>query len=76
MTRCAMCDALHQENSLACEAEASAILQQRYQMISSDPPSAAAKTYPDNYEVVVSSRRQQLKIATRLQNHRALAHSA
>ena len=74
--RCPVCDALHLENSLACEAEATAILQQRYEMIGGDPQNPSPNQFKESQDIVVSSRHRQLKIASKLENHRALAHSA
>jgi hypothetical protein len=75
--RCAVCEALNREHSLMCEVEATAILQQRYDMILRPQQEGLDQdTYQERQEMVLSSRKRQLKITCRLQRHRILAHSA
>lgn len=72
--RCLVCNRLHDEYSVACEAEATVSLQQRYQLI--QPEGAGPETSQKHQEDILSSRLRQLKIASRLEQHRTLAHSA
>jgi hypothetical protein len=75
MMRCSVCDALHREKNLACEVEAAAVLQQRYEMIRPYPVEADLDQAQQRQETVVSSRRKQWKIESQIQEHRSLAHS-
>jgi hypothetical protein len=56
-----------------CEVEATAALQQRYGMMQASAPAT-----PDSErdEMLVLSRKRQAKIVSRLQDHKARAHSA
>ncbi len=71
--RCPICDSLLREHSLMCEVEATASIQQRYGMML-----AAASSTPDSErdEMLLLSRKRQAKIVTRLEDHKARAHSA
>ena len=73
---CPVCDALHRENQLACQIEASVILQQRSDLTRTTNESPDGLKIQQRHEAVVVSRKQQLEIASRLHKHRALAHSA
>lgn len=75
--RCPVCDALHLDQSLACEAEATETLKQRHEMILRPQQELATNDkFEERQEAILSSKKQQLKIASRLQHHRTLAHSA
>jgi hypothetical protein len=76
-TRCPVCDALHREHSLMCEVEATVILQQRDDMILQPEQEGADRDKDqERQETVLFSRKRQAKIASRLQRHQTLAHSA
>jgi hypothetical protein len=75
--RCPVCDQLHDELSLACKEEASASLQQRYDvMLGSERKAPGRVTSQQHQETILSSRKKQVKIASRLEEHQTLAHSA
>jgi hypothetical protein len=75
--RCPICDELHREHSLACKEEATASLQQRYDvMLLPQHESAGPGALQERQETILSSKKRQLKITTRLEQHKALAHSA
>ncbi len=75
--RCPVCDELHREHSLACKEEAIASLQQRYDAMLRPPlESADPQALQERQETILSSKKRQLKITTRLEQHKALAHSA
>ena len=70
---CPICDALRREHSLMCEVEATAALQQRYGMMLASTPTSAD---PDRDDMLLLSRKRQAKIVSRLEDHKARAHSA
>jgi hypothetical protein len=75
--RCPVCDQLHHEHSLACKQEATASLEQRYETILRLPlESADAQRLQECEHNILASKKRQLKITTRLEVHKALAHSA
>jgi hypothetical protein len=75
--RCPVCDELHREHSNACKEEASASLKQRYEVMLNAPvENADPQALLHRQEVILSSKKRQLKIAARLEQHRAMAHSA
>lgn len=76
--RCPVCDGLHDEYSLACEAEAAATLQQRYDDIILRPRQEGTDqdTREKRQETILSSKKRQLKTVSHLEQHRTLAHSA
>ena len=75
--RCAVCEELHDENTLACQAEAIASLQQRYlTMLHPQREAAASCEHRELHEIILFSRMRQLKIASRREGHRAVAHTA
>jgi hypothetical protein len=75
--RCPVCDELNREHSVACQAEATATLQQRSDMMLGPQSEAARRdTSQKLQETILSSKKQQLRIASRLEQHRTLAHSA
>ena len=71
--RCSICDALHREHTLMCEVEARAAIQQRYDMIL---PPREETADQNREEMVLLSIKRQAKIASRLEIHKARAHSA
>lgn len=71
--RCPICDALRREHSLMCEVEAMAAIQQRYGMMQSSAPETTDR---DRDDMLLLSRKRQAKIVSRLEDHKARAHSA
>jgi len=71
--RCSICDALHREHTLMCEVEATNAIQQRYELI--QPPEDGTPD-KDREDIVLVSRKRQAKLASRLEIHKARAHSA
>ena len=72
---CAICESLQREHGRACEEEAKAILEQNRPLFQEgDGPVTA----PDQnlQDVILGTRRRQLKIATELNEHRSRAHAA
>jgi hypothetical protein len=75
--RCSLCDQLHREHTEACQAEATATLEQRLDMIVVPQPDGISKeTSQQLEETILSSRKQQLKIRSHMERHKAMAHSA
>jgi hypothetical protein len=75
--RCPVCDELHREHSLACKEEATASLKQRYDVMRRPPKeNADPSALQERQETILSSKKRQLKITSRLEQHKALAHSA
>jgi hypothetical protein len=73
--RCPVCDGLHNNYRLACEAEATATLQQRHgNMLGPQQEAPGRDTFQQLQGAILSSRKQQLKIASRLEQHRTLTH--
>ena len=72
---CPVCKALHEEHSQECELEAKAILRQNGTLFvqSPAPPSARDAGLDD---VILVSRKRQLEIASKLNEHKARAHVA
>jgi hypothetical protein len=73
--RCPVCDDLDREYRTACHAEASETLRLRYEMLDRSERGSMNTSRP-HWETVLSSKREQLKIAFRLVQHRSSAHSA
>jgi hypothetical protein len=71
--QCPICDALHRDHTLECEVEAKTILHQRSQMLSSGPDSAVSQASED---LVLSSRKRQIQITAKLEQHKAKGHAA
>jgi hypothetical protein len=71
-----VCDELHDEYSLACEAETVATLRQRYKTLHPQREGVDQHEDQQQWEVILSSRKRQMKIASTIQKHRTLAHSA
>jgi hypothetical protein len=75
--RCPVCDELHREHSLACKEEATASLKQRYDVMRQPPTeNADPSSLQERQETILSSKKRQLKIVSKLEQHKALAHSA
>jgi hypothetical protein len=74
--KCPVCEELHREHSLACKEEATVSLQQRYEMLSPAHQHTDPEALQKSREVILSSKKRQLKISSRMEHHRALAHSA
>ena len=74
--RCPVCDELHREHSLACKEEATVTLQQRYETMLSPAHQNHTDALQKSQEAILSSKKRQLKISSRMEHHRALAHSA
>ena len=75
--RCPVCDQLNHELTIECEAEATTTLQLRYSMAPL-PQQEGADHHKDQeqWEIVLASRKRRMKIASSIQQHRTLAHSA
>jgi hypothetical protein len=75
--QCPLCDELHREHDLACEEEATVSLQQRYElMLPRENECPDPNELQQRQEKILSSKKRQLRISSRLEQHRALAHSA
>jgi len=72
---CLVCESLHREHSRACEEEAKAILEQ-YKPLFHDCPAPASAPDQNLDDVILVSRKRQLKLASELNEHVALAHAA
>lgn len=75
--QCPLCEQLRREHTLACQAEAMATLEERHSLFL--VPARAdtlREAHEKPHETILSSRKQQLKIRTHLEEHKALAHSA
>ena len=72
---CPVCVALNREHSRECEVEATAILKERSGWVGTYRPA-----FPGSYEsindAVLTSRKRQMRITLRLNQHKAAAHSA
>ncbi len=73
--RCPICDELHREHSQACEEEATASLEQRYVLLRPPARSTDSKAQ-ERQATILSSKKRQLKIVARLEQHKAMAHTA
>lgn len=71
--QCPICAALHRDHSRECEVEAKEILQQRSQMLSSGSGTAVSQ---DSENVVLSSRKRQIQITSKIAMHKAKGHAA
>jgi hypothetical protein len=71
--QCPICAALHRDHSLECELEAKMILHQRSQLLSRGPGSAVSK---DSEDLVLSSRKRQIQITSKIERHKAKGHAA
>ena len=65
--RCSICEGLHREHTRECATEAQAIIQQQ---------TSGSSLTEQVEEVVTSSRKRQVKIASKLNDHKAQAHAA
>jgi hypothetical protein len=80
--RCPLCDQLYREHTVACQAEATATLEQRHDTILVPQPEGishevlSGDTSQRLEETILSSRKKQLRIRSHIQQHKALAHSA
>lgn len=75
--KCPVCEELHREHNLACKEEAAVSLQQRYEtMLSPAHQNPDPDALQKAREVILSSKKRQLKISSRMEHHRAFAHSA
>ena len=70
---CPICAALHRDHSLECELEAKTILHQRAQLLSRGPDSAVSQ---DSTDLVLSSRKRQIQITSKIAQHKAKGHAA
>jgi hypothetical protein len=70
--QCAICEALHREHSQECEAEATATIRQRSQSLCR--PQGETSSYDAFDPIVLSSRKRQVQIAFKLNQHRARDH--
>jgi len=79
---CPLCDELRREHTAACQAEATATLEQRNDLILVPQPEGISRsillgdTTQQLEETILSSRKRQLKIRSRIETHKAMAHSA
>ena len=71
--QCPVCAALHRDHTRECEVEAKEILQQRSQLLSAGPGSAVSQ---DSENVVLSSRKRQIQITSKIAMHKAQGHAA
>jgi hypothetical protein len=72
LMQCQLCAALNREHSDECEAEASATLKRRSQLLASHPGDASMQDQLD--QDVLSSRKRQAHIASELHEHRIQEH--
>ena len=71
--QCPICAALHRDHTRECEVEAKETLQQRSQLLSSGPGSVVSQ---DSENVVLSSRKRQIQITSKIALHKAKGHAA
>jgi len=71
---CPICESLNREHSLLCEEEARLTLVERSKTIGRSAAGESAS--PPQREQILSARKRQVRIASKLENHKALAHSA
>ena len=75
LMRCRVCELLNREHDLMCEVEATLSLSERYKMLNpSDEPLDGNGS--DARELLLLSRKRQASIRSRLESHKAKAHSA
>jgi hypothetical protein len=72
---CPVCATLNREHSRECEIEATAMLQERSRWVGTCRPESSG---PDENisNVILTSRKRQMRIALRLHEHKAVAHAA
>jgi hypothetical protein len=70
-----ICESLNREHSRECEIEAAARLRQGSELVSKSQADCSA-TDQNHVEVVLASRKRQLRITSQLQQHKAAAHAA
>lgn len=71
--RCPVCQSLTREHGLECQIEAAAVMQQRRKMIL---PALSEPFDEMCQETVLASRKRQVRIVSRMECHKAVAHSA
>lgn len=75
LMRCRVCESLNREHDLMCEVEATLSLSERYKLLNpSEEPLEASVS--DARELLLLSRKRQASIRSRLESHKAKAHSA
>jgi hypothetical protein len=73
--QCPVCEKLLGEHAVACATEAIATLEERSAMLPQSLRKGPGRaTSEHRQETILASRKQQLKIASCLENHRNLAH--
>ena len=72
---CPVCVALNREHGRECEIEATAILKERSGQVSAYRPESSGPG-ESIQEVVLTSRKRQMQIASELERHRAVDHVA
>ena len=72
---CPVCIALNREHGRECEIEATAILKERTGWVSTYRSESSGPDVGIN-EVVLTSRKRQMQIASELERHRAADHVA
>jgi len=72
---CPVCAALNREHTRECEVEAKAILQQRSRWLTAPDENTSASD-EKCHEVVLTSRKRQIQITSKLDMHKAKGHAA
>ncbi len=72
---CPICESLNREHSRECEVEATAVIRQRSELFRKSRAHGWG-TDQSHVEVVLASRKRQLRITSQLQRHKATAHAA
>jgi hypothetical protein len=73
--RCPICEDLHRDHSRECQLEAKAVLQQRSRLLSWLRLETRAEER-ETEEIVLNSRKRQIKISARIDLHKASHHAA
>jgi hypothetical protein len=70
--KCPVCESLHREHNQLCEEEARLTLAER----TGKPAASDSGRSAPLRERILSARKRQSRVASDLQNHKAMAHSA
>ena len=73
--QCPVCAALHREHNHECEVEAKAILNQRSRLISYSGSDSSTRDQ-ECQDVVLTSRKRQVQISSKIEMHKAKGHAA
>jgi hypothetical protein len=73
--KCPICESLNREHSRECEIEAAAVIRQGSELVRTSRADSSG-TDQNLVEAALASRKRQLKITSRLQQHKAAAHAA